>query len=675
MVQDGGINNSVFYLDLWFRCQAGGIIGRRVLAKSGWNLLFCGSIMTWIYAWFWRLLIANPMIVRIIAGGSRRRSHLWVRMGYLGVLVMLVLFWLMFGGVMGSQVNMNELAKAGTQIFALVSYGQVVLVCLLAPVFMAGAIASEQSGKTYNILLTTPLSNLQIVFGSLFGRLFFVLVLLMSSLPLFSILMIFGGVPIRSVFVSFAVAGLTALLVGAVAVTLSVFRAGGRKAVFTFVISVAAYLVAGYLFDTYVMKYLSGSADSTTWLTPLHPLLVLRSVQSANYRPPSVDSLVGYSSWLVFYLSRPFAAYAVISTAVSLLLLLTSAVMLRRIGQGEGRFQIWLKRKLRLMGNEGGTARRRPAREVWTNPIAWREANTRGKVAAGIIARYGFFFFGIVISAVLLLMHHHGRLPALGGGAGISQAAGFHVALKIVIIIEIAVITLVAMFMSAGCVSREREDGTLDLMLTTPITPKQYIWGKLRGLVSYLSLLISVPVLTLLMTSLYAIVGYYAGWPGAKFLHTEFTYGGAKITHEPLLILLEAPLLMLFVLVPFVALCVATGMTWSLKSKGVLGAVVPSVMIIGIATLVLGLCGLNAAGQVIFIGPILNAFSPVTSPLMWINPWECVSNYASDPVFGRLSLLIAAIAAAVGYSVIVYAMIIGMVKGFDHTVRKLSGAG
>ena len=650
-------------------------IGRSVLFAYRVGLLIsCDSIMAWLYQWFWYLLVANPMVVRIVQGGSRRQHHLWVRMGYLGLLVLLVLMRLLFGGVIGNQVNLADLAKAGTQIFALVSYGQVVLVCLLAPVFMAGAIASEQSGKTYNILLTTPLSNLQIVFGSLIGRLFFVLVLLLSGLPLFSILLIFGGVPIQSVFISFAVAGLTAVLVGAVAVTLSVFRTGGRKAVFVFVISVAAYLVAGSLFDTYILSHLTISANTTTWLTPLHPLLVLKSSQSATYRPPSVESLVGYSSWLTFYLSRPFAAYAMISSALSLLLLAISAVVLRRIGQGESRLQLWFRQKFRLLGNEG-QQRRRPPREVWTNPIAWREAKTRGKVAAGIMARYGFAFFGLLAGMMLIFLHHFDRLPYLGVSASamISRAAGFHAALKILIILEVAVITLVALFMSAGCVSREREDGTLDLMLTTPITPRQYIWGKLRGLVSYLSLLISVPVLTLLFVSAYSVSGYFAGWERATFLYTEFTYGGAKITHEPLLILTESPLLMLFVLVPFVSLCVATGMTWSLRAKGVLGAVIPSVAIIGIVVFILGLCGFNAVGQIMLVGPVLNSFSPVTSPLMWINPWECVTDYAEDPVFGRVSLIIASLVAGFGYSMIVYAMILGMVKGFDQTVRKLSG--
>jgi len=142
------------------------------------------------------------MVVRIVEGGSRRTQHMLVRMTYLGLLVGLVILGLLTRGGLAENPTLGELAIAGSQIFRLIAYGQVRGVWLLAPLFMAGAIASEQSGKTYNILLTTPLSNLQIVLGSLAGRLFFVLGLLLSGLPLFAVVLVFGGVRTGSVLMA-----------------------------------------------------------------------------------------------------------------------------------------------------------------------------------------------------------------------------------------------------------------------------------------------------------------------------------------------------------------------------------------------------------------------------------------------------------------------------------------
>ena len=43
--------------------------------------------------------------------------------------------------------------------------------------------------------------------GNLFGRLFFVIALLFSTLPLFAVTQYFGGVPGESIFASYAIAG------------------------------------------------------------------------------------------------------------------------------------------------------------------------------------------------------------------------------------------------------------------------------------------------------------------------------------------------------------------------------------------------------------------------------------------------------------------------------------
>lgn len=641
--------------------------------------------MSLIYQWLWHLLPGNPMVVRIVESGSRRPRHLWVRMGYLGALITLVLIGLLSGGGMGGDVGLTELAKAGSQVFAIIAYGQVILVCLLAPLFMAAAIGQERAGETLSILLTTPLSNLQIVLGTLVGRLFFVLALLLSGLPLFAVLLIFGGVPVGSVFVAFAVAGLTALMVGSVAVALSVFRAGGRRAVFAFVISIAAYLVVAYVVDVGLIRGMaaassgfssgSGVGGGTTWLTPLHPLLVLESsIASANYRPPSPESLAHLPWPARLYLGQPFLAFTLLTLLISGALITVSALMLRRIGTGEGALGPWLRKKLRIGGGEGAERRRAP-REVGHNPIAWREAKTRGKVASGIIARWGYATIMLSAAVALIIAYHAGALPKLRDPLTQAVQPGFQVfrtALVSLLLLEVAVVTLVAIYMSAGSVSREREDGTLDLVLTTPVTPQFYIWGKLQGLVRFLTLLIAVPVVTLALVSVYTLVGVALGWPQARATQTVFQ-GSAPATITYPLLLFEAPLLLAAMLVPFVALCVAAGMNWSLKAKGVLGAVVPTIAAIGVLTLILGLCGGNMSNSIPIVGPLVNAFSPATNLLMVIDPATYVEGFNEEPKFHRAWLFISALCAGGGYSLIVWYLIGTMVSGFDQTVRRLSG--
>src|SRR5207248_5432626 len=71
------------------------------------------------------------------------------------------------------------------------------------------------------------------------------------------------------------------------------------------------------------------------------------------------------------------------------------------------------------------------------------------------------------------------------------------------VMVEVAVILLIVTNTAASTVTREKEDGTLDLLLSTPITSRYYIWGKLRGLVSFMLPLVAIPVASILMFVIY----------------------------------------------------------------------------------------------------------------------------------------------------------------------------
>src|SRR5690606_20901781 len=125
---------------------------------------------------------------------------------------------------------------------------------------------------------------------------------------------------------------------------------------------------------------------------------------------------------------------------------------------------------MRRLLRKGTGERTRPARSVWNNSIAWREAASRAGAATSRFARYAFVALGLLWALGVLAMYH---------GGGISHA-GFRFTLLATVWTELTVISLIAVNMSATAVSREREDGSLDILLTTPITPKAYLGGKLR---------------------------------------------------------------------------------------------------------------------------------------------------------------------------------------------------
>ena len=158
------------------------------------------SVFRDLALWFWRLLPGNPILLRVVAMGGKRIRHLWTRVVYLLALFMVLL--VMGAGLLSPRQasSLAELAKSSTQVFLYVSLVQLALMSFIAPIFCAGAITQEKDANTYHILLTTPLTAGQIVFGSLFSRMYFVWVLLLSGLPIFCITMVYGGVTQAEVF-------------------------------------------------------------------------------------------------------------------------------------------------------------------------------------------------------------------------------------------------------------------------------------------------------------------------------------------------------------------------------------------------------------------------------------------------------------------------------------------
>jgi ABC-type transport system involved in multi-copper enzyme maturation permease subunit len=243
------------------------------LAEAGPHLGFAE------YAW--RLIPANPILLRVVESGGKKRRDLFIRCGYLGLLVFVVIGSLMSSGGSIAGTDLSALAKESAAIFQRMSYLQLGLVALLAPIFTAGAITQEKDSQTYDILLATPLTNGQIVLGSLLSRLFFVVALLVSGIPIFSITQIFGGVAINSIVMSFAIAAATAFVTGALAMAIAVLKVGTRRTIFSFYLFIVLYLVGGWLLDKLpVFKFTlaDGSTSTTSWLTGLHPFLSLEVI-------------------------------------------------------------------------------------------------------------------------------------------------------------------------------------------------------------------------------------------------------------------------------------------------------------------------------------------------------------------------------------------------------------
>jgi ABC-type transport system involved in multi-copper enzyme maturation permease subunit len=85
-------------------------------------------------------------------------------------------------------------AGIGHGIFGGLLFIETLLVLVLAPAFTTGAISLEREKQTLDLLVTTPLSTLGMVVGKLFSALTYVFLLIIASVPLASLVFVFGGV-------------------------------------------------------------------------------------------------------------------------------------------------------------------------------------------------------------------------------------------------------------------------------------------------------------------------------------------------------------------------------------------------------------------------------------------------------------------------------------------------
>ncbi|MFO0963562.1 MAG: ABC transporter permease subunit [Phycisphaerales bacterium] len=598
--------------------------------------------------WISDLGPTNPIILRIVSNGSRRMRHLWIRSGFLAALMLALLF-----GMVGSAGSLRELAQRGATAFTALSFAQVSLICVLTPLFMAGAIAQESNPRTWEILLTTPLNRVQIVIGNLFGRLFFVLALLVAALPLMLSTQFFGGVPPTAVWGSFLISACTALFVGAVAVTLSITRSAGKRSVFIFYSTVVLYLFATWSADKALrVPVTAGSVtEATTLLTPLNPFLALESLLlPASYSAPAgVEGGFLRTMWML----HPARTYCLLTTGSSLAMLLASAIWVRSLGTRTVKTPWWRK------FTQSASAEGRAAMQVGNNPISWRESQLRGTSMLALVGRWGFVLVGVLAGIALPILHR----------VGVYDLAGLRLAVGTVVGAETAVILLTALNMSSTAVSREREDGSLDIILTTPLQPGPYLSGKLRGLIQFLAPMLLVPTTTLAAAGIYVAFGGM----GAKEGAVVKVAAGASSVSVPAILpegAIEYPIVML----AFTAVAVMIGLNWSIKSKGTISSAVGAVFVTGIVAGVLGLCGLASGGSLSGVGAFVNALTPLNLVATVVNPEQMAErSLESGMEVLRAGLLVGSLAAAVGGAVVVYAMHGAMKKTFMFTVRKLAG--
>ena len=353
----------------------------------------------------------------------------------------------------------GDIASFGSLVFGVFALLQLTLGMFFATLFTAANIAQEKDRRTLILLLMTDMRSRELTYGKLFASLLVVGVLLAASVPVFCALRLLGGVTWSQVFWAEAIIAATFLASGTWGCMVAFWR---EKTFQTLAISVLGVVLFVAVAEGLVTLLGVDSAIGY-WAGKASPFRALLGVLNP--------------------LATTTSGVARISAIESVCILLGLAVVLS--AYTVVRLRTWNPSQLLKQGamadesaaadvSVGKTAELAPARNhraVWDNPVAWKEIVTRGYGRKVVVIKLAYVLLAALIGYSVI--SSSGQDGALVLGMVTPGAAAF---------LAIGVISLLLINAQAvTSISTERDSNTLDILLATDISAREFMSGKIVG--------------------------------------------------------------------------------------------------------------------------------------------------------------------------------------------------
>jgi len=448
-------------------------------------------------------LFIGPVFTREFAITPRRPRIYIARTIYaLVLLVLMSTAWLV---LTGTQVvrDVGDLARFGAILFQILAPLQLTLALFFSALLAASAVAQEKDRHTLDLLLITRLTNGELVLGRLMASLLNVVVLLATSLPLFFLTMLFGGVSVGQIARVFAVTLAGAVVAGSLGSTLALWREKTFQAVAMTVLVLVLWLT--------VWEIVASGAAGTQWA----------GIATHTWA-------IAFSPWqAILEATRPYLeadpALGFLQTPVNFFLAMTGAIVLVLNGLAVALVRVWNpSRETQPMVREDETWHRQsiwgaeydaaqdqgtatgkstavagkevsssmrnvprvpsPTRPVWDNPILWREICTWAYGRKILVIRLVYLaLFGLAAGSLYWILH---------SGEAMTQAQG---AWALVPLFLLSLVLVNAQAVTS--LTSERDTRAIDLLLVSDLTPKEFIFGKLGGVLYNCKEMIVLPML------------------------------------------------------------------------------------------------------------------------------------------------------------------------------------
>ena len=177
-------------------------------------IVLLGIVGFWLFS-DWHAFHLNPVAVKELRGRMRGVRAFAIITVFLIMMssFTLVLYILQLPSVLGARTIIT--GELGRVLFTGVVGAELMMIVFIVPALTAGAVAGERERKTYDLLQTTLLPAPSFLVGKMESALGYIVLLLLSAIPLQSIAFLFGGISESEVLLAFIVLSMTALILGA----------------------------------------------------------------------------------------------------------------------------------------------------------------------------------------------------------------------------------------------------------------------------------------------------------------------------------------------------------------------------------------------------------------------------------------------------------------------------
>ena len=366
----------------------------------------------------------NPVLIRELLVNLRSNRAFTLQFLYVSFLGIVVYFaWPSEGKLVSA-----DLAQ---RLFNMFFLGQFFLVALVAPSFAAGSITGEKERKTYEMLLASPLQPTSILVGKLLSSLTYLVILILSSLPLVIICFLLGGILLSEIARAYLILILAAGTFGLLSLACSSYFSRTSSAlVVSYLVILPLAVVCVVLTQTkeVVLRDFVSIAVLPPWCLAIWAVVILL-VNRRLLRPPDVGS----------------EGKDVVDE------------------EQEMKYAIGVVIDRDLFPDKlFAPAKRTDLMPDGTNPVLDKELRSE-------IFSQGTLMLRVVIQVSMLL-----SIPLMAALLFLKpEHAGYYVSYVLTFNL------LVGPVFSAGSITQERERQTLNLLLTTLLTPGKIVFAKL----------------------------------------------------------------------------------------------------------------------------------------------------------------------------------------------------